>query len=493
MPRGLIEVPPQSPGILQNSLRALFIVGSADVRADLLPLLHHLTDGQRLLGGQLLLALFSCPIEIFCTLRGQLSVASGALCSCPPAGSVGPFLPRCCTRRKRRILRLERSLRDGSRRFCPLHFGRLRHRRNLLRSLRRLPAGGRQARVCCLSHAFCCPCCLSFRSIRRSGCPFPRRRGQDLQHLLCAPRIAALRGILHNLTAYGCRPLAVSGLPVKACQLKGPAREEFLPSQLLQHGNLLLHGNRRNAVHLVLQYQSLGIRWICRFEFLHELQRTRQILLQAVLAVQEDGQFTECIGDGRVLSVPLVRDGHDVTALMVFPDGLIDLADPAQRLRAFHVVPVNAVCDLRSLLKPSLADQRVDFIQAELKFVLIHFVFLVFHASETGLSLQLFRCSDSEQFRVPFTIRMAFRRTMCCWLRRLEYPQFSNVNAIKILAYCLTFLQAWRTAPARASPLGRTPAAPFPGAPPAPFPDSRRRSRSAVRATGHSPGSCASG
>ncbi len=125
-------------------------------------------------------------------------------------------------------------------------------------------------------------------------------------------------------------------------------------------------------------------------EFLHQLQGTCQVLLQAILSVQENRQFAKRVGDGGIFSVPLVRNGHDVTALMILPNGLIDLADPAQRLRAFYVIPVNAVCDLRSLFKASLADQRVDLIQAELKFVLIHFVFLVFHASETGLWLQLF-------------------------------------------------------------------------------------------------------
>ena len=72
-----------------------------------------------------------------------------------------------------------------------------------------------------------------------------------------------------------------------------------------------------------------------------------------------------------------MRNCHNVTASVVISDCLVDLADPAQRLCALYVVPVDPVRDVGSFLKAPLANQGIDLIQTDLEFILIHCSILV--------------------------------------------------------------------------------------------------------------------
>ena len=80
-------------------------------------------------------------------------------------------------------------------------------------------------------------------------------------------------------------------------------------------------------------------------------------------------------------------NGHHIPAFFIIPYSLIHLAHAAQRVRALYVIPIDSIGNLGRLFKTSLTDQRINFIQAELKFVLVQFSFLTRPEGLTGLPL----------------------------------------------------------------------------------------------------------
>ncbi len=373
MPCSLIKVLQNGARILENPLRSFLVVGSANIPADLFPLRHYLADRK-------------LPLAR-CLLR---AAAVDALLGRYIIGSSIPFAHVL-----RRIVRIQCLC---SRSFLAL-YRLLRFRRNVLLC-------GGHFRLCCtlclaagLLVLFCRRCglrpagcfflfCrLRSQSLRRCRPSCRRRCLQAFQQLLCLLLVPVSRKITDNPAAnVGCL-LRFSLRTIQLCQLIVPTRRGLLSVELLQNCNLFLIRHRRYAVHFVLKHQPPRIPGLQCLVFLHQLQCTRQVVLEAVLPVQINGQLTQCIYDSRVIRLPLMGNGHHIPALFVITYGLIHLTHAAQRVGTLYVIPVDSVGNLSRLLKTSLTDQCINFIQAEFKFVLVQFSFLARPEGLTGLPL----------------------------------------------------------------------------------------------------------
>ena len=262
---GLVELLEELAGVLHDLLCDLLLAGVLHALADLLPLRHHLTDGQGCLGGRGAL----CGLLLPGVLFGRCLLGVGGL-----------------------VLHLE--LRLGNRcRLC-----------------RRLGFGD-----CCLLLLLCVelgqalchgPLQGSVRVdllpvldggnvlLLGDGLGFLRaRRALNLLNQLLGLLGKPTAGVIRQVTAGGDGLLVPSRRMELNGQLIDPLGLRVLLAQTREHIDLLVGGDRGDLVHLVLQDQTLVAVRRQGVEILHQRKGRRQIALQAVSSIEKECQLTE--------------------------------------------------------------------------------------------------------------------------------------------------------------------------------------------------------